>query len=97
MRGDLRQRGQPPELLRLDRERAVLLLHAAFHDEAGRADDERTVLLEEVGPDDRLEDAGLVLDGEEDETLRGAGPLADDDGAARLHARAVRLRLELAG
>src|SRR5229473_1038684 len=60
---------------------AVALLQHPLDDQARRADDQLAMLLQEVGRDDRLRHAGLVLQGEEEQPLRGAGALADDDRA----------------
>ena len=47
--------------------------------------------------DDGLREAGLVLEREEDEALRRAGALADDDRAGGRDAAAVRHALQLVG
>src|SRR5947209_2498196 len=78
-----------PELLPLDRDRPVPFLEDAFDEEAGGADDELAVLLEEVRGDDGLGHAGLVLQGEEEEALGRARALADDPRAGGAHAVGV--------
>src|SRR4029434_10796798 len=62
-----------PEPLRADGERAVLALQTALHDQGARADDHGALVPEEVGPHDRLEHPGLVLQRQEHEALRGPG------------------------
>ncbi len=50
------------------------------------AEDDLPVLLEAAGGDDGVGEAGLVLDGDEDEPLGGPRPLPDDHHAG--HPRA---------
>src|SRR5579863_2469706 len=70
-----------PEPLPTHRDAAVALLQHPLDDQARRAGDQLAVSLQEVGGDDRLRHAGLVLQGEEEETLGGARALADDHRA----------------
>src|SRR6185436_11600855 len=60
-------------------------------------EDRRALVAEQVGTDDRLREAGLVLEREENESLRGAGSLADDDRAGGDDAAAVRHLPQLRG
>ncbi len=60
-----------------------------------RAQHDRPEALERLRPDDDVGDRGLVLDGHEDDALRGARPLADGDEAGDGDARAGTLRAQL--
>ena len=55
------------------------------------------MLLEAVGGDDGVGEAGLILDGDEDEPLGGARPLADDHHAGHPRPPSPRHRAELGG
>ena len=55
------------------------------------------VLLEALGGDDGVGEAGLVLDGDEDEPLGGPRPLADDHHAGHARAAPLRHRAEIGG
>src|SRR5260370_4695468 len=73
---------QAEEAVALDADDAVVLLQAAFDHEQRAGQDGAAVLLEGVGVDDDVGDAGLVLEGEEDEAFGGPGALADDAAPA---------------
>ena len=65
----------------------------AFDQQERLPDDGHAITIEQIRSDDDVGDAGLVLEREEHEALRGAGPLARDDHAGHAHAAAVaRLR-----
>src|SRR5207249_1287484 len=74
------QLAQRAEALALDGEGAVLFLKAALDDESAGPHDDGAVLAEEIRPHDRLAHPGLVFEGQENEALRRARALADDDG-----------------
>ena len=76
---------------------AVDDLQRAFDQQQRRGVDDGAVALEDVGRDDGVADAGLVLEGEEAEALRRAGALADDDQAGDLGPAAVALPRQIAG
>src|SRR5947209_380535 len=86
---------QRPELLCFNGALSLGVLQRAFYDEAGRADDERSMLTEEVRMDDGLRDSGLVFQRQEDESFRSARPLSDDDRAGRRHAASVGKFLQI--
>src|SRR5262245_52376084 len=65
---------QGPEAVSLDAGHPVVLLQPAFDDEQRAAQHGAAVLLEGGRVDDDVGDPRLVLEGEEDESLRGAGP-----------------------
>jgi hypothetical protein len=86
---DRLQLPQRSEALAFDGESAVLFLEAALDDERARPDDDGAVLAEEVGAHDGLAHAGLVFERQEDESLRRARALPDDDGPRGRDALAV--------
>src|SRR5882672_4924702 len=85
----------PLQLLRLDREDAVLVLQHALDEQERLADDGQLLAIEEIRPHDDVRNAGLVLEREEDESFRGAWALARDDHASDAHAPAVARRRQV--
>ena len=67
--------------LGLDMDHTVLVLERAFDQEKSVASNDKTVLLEYIGCEDDVGDAGFVFEGEKDEALGCAGALAGDDAA----------------
>src|SRR5262245_60769677 len=65
------------------------MLQYAINDEERLADDGRALAIEEVGTDDDVRDAGLVLEREEHKSFRGARTLPGDDHAGDSHATAI--------
>ncbi len=92
-----REAGQGPEPLGPERDRAVPPFDDPLDHETARAGEPLPRGAEEPGLDDRLGDAGLVLEGEEEHPLRGAGALADDHRAGGADALAVRQAGERGG
>ena len=74
-----------PEAVSLDAGHAVVLLQPAFHDQQRAAQHGAAVPFEGGRIDDDVGDSRLVLEGEEDEPLRGAGTLAHHHGAGDAH------------
>src|SRR4051812_24758838 len=68
----------PLQMLGLHRQHAVLMLQHALDEQERLADDGHPLAIEEIGPDDHVGDAGLVLEREEDKPFRGTGALARD-------------------
>ena len=58
---------------------AVLILERPFDQQEAAAGDDDAVALEDIGGEDDVGDAGFIFEGEEDEALGRAGPLACDD------------------
>ena len=73
----------------------VDVLEGAVYEQEFGIGDQRAVGLVEVWVDDGIGDAGLVLEREKDEAVRGAGPLPGDDlaGDAELEAMARQLQI----
>src|SRR5439155_6447352 len=88
---------QAPEAVTLHAGHAVVRLQAPLDDEERAGEDWAAILLERRGIDDDVADAGLVLEGEEDEALGGAGTLADDAEAGSAHAAAAAEGGKLSG
>ena len=57
----------------------ALALHLARHPHEPRPEHDATLTLEEAAPDDDVERAGLVLEGQEHHVGGRARPLAGDD------------------
>src|SRR5579875_391314 len=68
---------------------AVLILELAGDEQEFFAGDEQAVAFVEIGVDDDVGDASLVLHGKKDEAEGGAGALAGDDAAGGGDAAAV--------
>src|SRR5262245_27165071 len=89
----------------LDREEAfggdgddvLSVLDAPFDDQRGMAENHRAPAFEDVGADDGVGEAGLVLESDEDEALGGSGALAHDYHAADADSLAVALAGEVGG
>src|SRR5580765_5595291 len=98
--GDVDGGGAPVEggeAVGLDGDDALLVLDHPLDDQGVGADDDPAVGLEAPGGDDGVGEAGLVLDGQEDESLGGAGPLPDDDDAGYPRAPPVADAPQVAG
>jgi len=67
--------------LGFDVNNSVLILERAFNQEESVARHNDAVLLEYIGCEDDVGDAGFVFEGEKDEALGCAGALACDDAA----------------
>src|SRR4029450_8410136 len=69
---------QSVQLLGAHGHHAVLMLQDAIDDEKWLFDDRETIAREQIRTDDDVGDSRFVLEGEENESLRGAGPLPRD-------------------
>ena len=87
--------GQIDQPVRHDMHHQTFALHPAFDREHVGREDRSALPLIQVGPHDQIGDAGFVLDGDEGDTLGGAGTLAHQDQARHLDAAAVRMRVRL--
>ena len=67
--------------LGFDVNNSVLILERAIDQEKSVASNDNAVLLEYIGCEDDVGDAGFVFEGEKDEALGCAGALARDDAA----------------
>jgi len=67
--------------LGFDVNNSVLILERAIDQEKSVASNDNAVLLEYIGCEDDVGDAGFVFEGEKDEALGCAGALAGDDAA----------------
>jgi hypothetical protein len=67
--------------LGFDVNNSVLILERAFDQEESVASNDIAVLLEYIGCEDDVGDAGFVFEGEKYEALGCAGALAGDDAA----------------
>src|SRR3954453_5826975 len=77
---------------------AVLVaLDDAVHRHQPRPHDDLALPGEHVGPDDEVGDSGLILDGDEDDALGAARPLADQHQPGQRQALAVADGLERIG
>src|SRR5439155_22155511 len=85
VRGDGHSSRARLHALHLDRNHAVLVLQRALHDDERLVDQHPAVRVEQVGGDDGVGDAGLVLLAPEEDALRGAGALASYYGAHSVH------------
>ena len=65
-----------PQLPRDEMHHGSLALDAPAHGEQPRPEQDAPLALVELGPDDDIGDAGLVLERDEKDALGGAGPLA---------------------
>src|SRR5262245_25605447 len=81
---------------RAHRDDAVLPLRDSLHQQIGLGDQRETMAREDRRRHDHVGDCRLVLEREEDEALRGARPLPDDDAARHLDSGAVLYTRELA-
>ncbi len=75
----------------------VDVLERTFDQQEPGIGNEVAVGLIEIGVDDGVGDAGLVFDGEKDEAVSGAGPLAGDDLAGDAGFHAVPEQLQVTG
>src|SRR5689334_24722284 len=73
----------------------LMALHPAMHRHEPRAHYYLALALKHVGPDHRVGDAGLVLDGHEYNALRRARTLAHQHDASNTHACPVAALLEI--
>lgn len=73
--------GQSGQADCFDVDHVVLILEWAFNKQKLAARDHQSILVIEVGRDDDVRNARLVLHRNEDKLFRGAGPLASDDAA----------------
>jgi len=76
---------------------AVEVLELAFDEEEALAEDLEFELVEGVGSDDGVHDAGFVFHAKEDETFGGAWALTDDDGSGDADSAAVGNAFEVNG
>jgi hypothetical protein len=67
--------------LGFDVDNSVLILERSFDQEKSVASNDNAVLLEYIGCEDDVGNAGFVFEGEKDEALGCAGALACDDAA----------------
>ena len=93
MIGVLRQQRQPvAAVLQLGRDHVndvLVALDASVDDDQARAHHDLAESLQRLGPDHRVGDAGLVLDGHEHHALGRAGALAHQHDAGDRHVGAV--------
>src|SRR5438477_13055725 len=75
---------QAPHRVRADRDDPVLLLRDPRHQKVWLGHQRDTMARENRRRHDHVRDPRLVLEGEEDEALRGARALADDDASRHL-------------
>src|SRR5579872_2912920 len=80
-----------------DRKHMVEVLQGAFNQQELFANEEEAIFFEQVGSDDGVGDAGLILQAEKHESVGGAGALAGDDAAGNAHAAAIFDVLQVAG
>ena len=87
------------QLLGYDVDDEALALDLPAHLEKLRGHDDAAVPLEDLRPDHNVDDAGLVLEREEDHALGGAGPLAHQHqtGNGDAPARRTIVPVRLAG
>src|SRR4051795_2928411 len=94
---DIVQSLQRPEALGTHGGLSFAVLDDPFDDQSGVAEDRGAPFGEKLRVHDRLREAGLVFEREEDEALRRAGTLADDHRARGRHTAAIRDEFQIGG
>src|SRR5688572_582650 len=80
-----------------NRQHTILVLQDAIDDQERLADDHHPLAIEEIGANDDVRDAGLVLEREKHESFRRSGTLARNDHAGHAHAAAVECAGQICG
>ena len=74
-----------------------IALHMALDRQQPGLHDGLAVVRHHLGPDDKIGDAGFVLDGDEADAFGTARPLPDQDQARKLDRLPVAAALEIGG
>ena len=87
--------GQGVDAAGLDHGGAASVLDFALDGKEGFLGDGEAPLFEELCGNNGVGHAGFIFEADEDESLRGAGPLPRDDHAGDAHAPAVPARSQI--
>src|SRR5437870_4794568 len=92
----LRHPFQRPEFFSFDRALAIGVLKNALDDQAGGADDDRSLIAEELRADDRLRHPGFIFQREKNESFGRPWTLSYNDCSGSRDTSSIRNAFQIA-